>query len=113
MLTRTYRWALKEVEKGAIGVCVECLIGKQNKPILFKVTEPSSVPYRTSSACAKRATVCQGTTLKRYCMPREHICFSLSKHARIDFILYTCTIVALPPAAPTTTHTQSSGVASP
>jgi len=26
-------------------VCVECLIGKQKKPILFKVTEPSSVPY--------------------------------------------------------------------
>ena len=27
-------------------VCVECLIGKQKKPILFKVTEPSSIPYR-------------------------------------------------------------------
>ena len=38
-----------------IGVCVECLIGKQKKPILFKVTEPSSVPYRAPSACAKRA----------------------------------------------------------
>ena len=25
-------------------MCVECLIGKQKKPILFKVTEPSSVP---------------------------------------------------------------------
>jgi hypothetical protein len=36
-------------------VCVECLIGKQNKPTLFKVTEPSSVPYRAPSACAKRA----------------------------------------------------------
>jgi len=24
------------------GVCVECLMGKQNKPTLFKVTEPSS-----------------------------------------------------------------------
>ena len=24
-------------------VCVECLIGKQKKPILFKVTEPSSI----------------------------------------------------------------------
>ena len=35
-------------------VCVECLIGKQKKPILFKVTEPSSVPYRAPSACAKR-----------------------------------------------------------
>ena len=36
-------------------VCVECLIGKQKKPILFKVTEPSSIPYRTHSTCAKRA----------------------------------------------------------
>ena len=36
-------------------MCVECLIGKQKKPILFKVTEPSSIPYRTLSACAKRA----------------------------------------------------------
>jgi len=37
------------------GVCVECLIGKQKKPILFKVTEPSSIPYKTHSACAKMA----------------------------------------------------------
>ena len=37
------------------GVCVECLIGKQNKPTLFKVTESGSVPYRTPSACTKRA----------------------------------------------------------
>ncbi len=38
-------------------MCVECLIGKQKKPILFKVTEPSSVPYRAPgpSVCAKRA----------------------------------------------------------
>ena len=36
-------------------MCVECLIGKQKKPILFKVTEPSSVPYRTPPACAKMA----------------------------------------------------------
>ena len=35
-------------------MCVECLIGKQNRLTLFKVTEPSSVPYRTP-ACAKRA----------------------------------------------------------
>ena len=38
-------------------MCVECLIitliGKQKKPILFKVTEPSSIPYGTHSACAK------------------------------------------------------------
>ena len=40
---------------GHPAVCVECLIGKQKKPILFKVTEPSSIPYRTHSACAKRA----------------------------------------------------------
>ena len=37
-------------------VCVECLIGKQKKPILFKVTEPSSIPYRAPPACA--VTVC-------------------------------------------------------
>ncbi len=37
-------------------VCVECLIGKQKKPmILVKVTESSSVPYRDPSACAKMA----------------------------------------------------------
>jgi len=36
-------------------VCVECLIGKQNKPLLFKVTEPSSVPYRPPPACAEWA----------------------------------------------------------
>ena len=31
-------------------MCVECLIGKQKKPILFQVTEPSSIPYRTHPA---------------------------------------------------------------
>jgi len=36
-------------------VCVEDLVEKQNKTTLFKVTEPSSVPYRTPPACAKRA----------------------------------------------------------
>jgi hypothetical protein len=40
---------------GVAVVCVECLIGKQKKPILFKVTEPSSIPYRTPPACAKWA----------------------------------------------------------
>jgi hypothetical protein len=30
-------------------LCFECLVGKQNKPTFFKVTEPSSVPYRTPS----------------------------------------------------------------
>jgi hypothetical protein len=38
-----------------VTVCVECLIGKQKKPTLFNVTEPSSVPYRTPPACAKMA----------------------------------------------------------
>jgi hypothetical protein len=33
-------------KEGTETVCVECLIGKQKKPILFKVTEPSSIPYR-------------------------------------------------------------------
>jgi hypothetical protein len=32
------------------------LVEKKNKATLFKVTEPNSVPYRTRSACAKRAT---------------------------------------------------------
>ncbi len=36
-------------------MCVKFLIGKQKKPILFKVTEPSSVPCRAPSACAKMA----------------------------------------------------------
>ena len=36
-------------------MCVEDLVEKQNKTTLFQVTEPSSVPYRTPSACAKMA----------------------------------------------------------
>ena len=40
---------LQRAPTGAYPVCVECLIGKQKKPILFKVTEPSSIPYRTRS----------------------------------------------------------------
>jgi hypothetical protein len=39
----------------SVRMYVECLIGKQNKPTLFKVTEPSSVPYRTPSAFTKWA----------------------------------------------------------
>jgi hypothetical protein len=35
------------VDMGKSHVCFECL--------LFKVTEPNSIPYRTHSACAKRA----------------------------------------------------------
>ena len=51
-----YNVILEEAKKTYLGgVCVECLIGKQKKPIFFKVTEPSSIPYRTHSACAKRA----------------------------------------------------------
>ncbi len=56
---RQFNWKTKETNSlqghRAEFVCVECLIGKQKKPILFKVTEPSSIPYRTHSACAKRA----------------------------------------------------------
>jgi len=37
----------KEETFFSVCVCVECLIGKQNKPTLFKVTEPSSVPSRS------------------------------------------------------------------
>ena len=39
-------------------VCVECLIGKQKKPTLFKVNEPSSVPYRTR--CVPVCVECHG-----------------------------------------------------
>jgi hypothetical protein len=46
---------VETANKKTAAVCVECLIGKQKKPILFKVTEPSSIPYRTHSACTKRA----------------------------------------------------------
>ena len=41
--------------QAAYAVCVEYLIGKQNKATLYQVTEPSSVPYRTHSACANMA----------------------------------------------------------
>jgi hypothetical protein len=34
-------------------VCVECLIGKQKKPILFKVTEPSSVTVPSRGLCCR------------------------------------------------------------
>ena len=42
-----------------VRVCVECLIGKQKKPILFKDTEPSSIPYRFkgSGSAVTRASV--------------------------------------------------------
>ena len=38
-------------------MCVECLIGKQKKPILFKVTEPSSVQSVTVSLPLPRIEV--------------------------------------------------------
>ena len=47
--------ASDSVMRPGLTVCVECLVEKQNKTTLFKVTEPSSVPYRTPPACAKRA----------------------------------------------------------
>ena len=43
-------WRILSTQAASL-VCVECLIGKQKKPILFKVTEPSSIPYRTHPAC--------------------------------------------------------------
>jgi hypothetical protein len=45
--------------RGITGVCVECLIasGKQKKPILFKVTEPSSVPYGGGSILNAQKTI--------------------------------------------------------
>ncbi len=53
-----FNWKTKETNslQGHRAECVlECSIGKQKKPILFKVTEPSSIPYRAPPACAKRA----------------------------------------------------------
>ena len=61
-----------------IEVCVECLIGKQKKPILFQVTEPSSVPYRAPSACANMAA--RGYHKKKLCekniFKKKNICVS-------------------------------------
>ncbi len=51
----------KQNKTTLFGVCVEDFSLKQtydklsNKTTLFKVTEPSSLPYRTPSACSKRA----------------------------------------------------------
>jgi hypothetical protein len=47
-------------------------MGKQNKPTLSKVTEPSSVPYRTPSACHGVCLLLQGL-----------LCFCA-------FVLYDC-----------------------
>jgi hypothetical protein len=46
-------------------VCVECLIGKQKKPILFKVTEPSSIPYRTPPGHGESAIACALILVRR------------------------------------------------
>ena len=39
-------------------MCVECLIGKQKKPILFKVTEPNWV-YRAAEASLDMIKACK------------------------------------------------------
>jgi hypothetical protein len=42
MYEARYKWAkTRKFASLPSVVCVECLIGKQKKPILFKVTEPS------------------------------------------------------------------------
>jgi len=46
------------LETSAIWVCVECLNGKQKKPILFKVTEPSSVPYSLGHWSIRVSRIC-------------------------------------------------------
>ncbi len=45
-------------------VCVECLIGKQKKPILFKVAEPSSIPHSHGQVhTVQYRTITTGTEL--------------------------------------------------
>jgi len=44
---------LRTLDSAGMRVCVECLIGKQKKPILFKVTELSSIPYRAPPGAPK------------------------------------------------------------
>ena len=59
-------------------VCVECLIGKQKKPILFKVTEPSSIPYRAPPACTVTVCIrkrCSMLTWDFFKMPCQHACY--------------------------------------
>ena len=68
-------------------MCVECLIGKQKKPILFKVTEPSSIPYRTHPACAKRAAV----TVFSETVPRKFFLVPESGNRNILLLLFSCT----------------------
>jgi hypothetical protein len=67
---------------------VECLIGKQKKPILFKVTEPSSIPYRTHPVTSTK----QALTL-----------FNLRPIT--GFITFVCFVLAFPslylPSRPT------------
>jgi len=48
-------------------VCVECLIGKQKKPILFKVTEPSSIPYRAPPV-RQKGVLCVCVTVYPECL---------------------------------------------
>ena len=69
-------------------VCVECLIGKQKKPILFKVTEPSSVPYslRAPSACAKRAAYPDPRLcLSRCCIPAKILVLFFFKNIFVSY----------------------------
>jgi hypothetical protein len=49
---------------------IPCHGPRTNKPTLFKVTEPSSVPYRAPSACAKSRGVVPGPPTRN---PRSRI----------------------------------------
>jgi hypothetical protein len=53
--------------KPRVCVCAECLIGKQKKPILFKVTEPSSIPYRAPPV-RQKGVLCVCVTVYPECL---------------------------------------------
>jgi hypothetical protein len=53
----TLKLSFDRPDQISAGSCVfEDLVEKQNKTTLFKVTEPSSVPYRCHGSCNKYVT---------------------------------------------------------
>ena len=71
--------------------CVECLIGKQKKPILFKVTEPSSVLYRAPSACTNRAALVLGTI---FTLPALTVSDTAFEQVDADSVCYAINIAS-------------------
>jgi hypothetical protein len=76
----------KEETFFSVCVCVECLIGKQNKPTLFKVTEPSSVPSRSrifsTWSTSKRRQTMKGPGGSTYANPGRPKSFQPTPHDR-------------------------------